>query len=535
VTNPKFWWVTRPTRDPNDFDLAITAFKDVAEGKNWRGDRELHRKFERALAQVKTFNVSRDGSGGRTWAALLRSYGFWYNETQVTLTPAAITILENRNAERYKQIVHQILNFQLPSAYSEHKKLEPGFKIFPFRFILKLLLDIRIKYLEENEIALFVLAVKKEEEFEKVVANILKYRTKKIADKKELKDRTDLISSHMKKYRPKGRTDTPSELKYYLRYLKDIANTFLNNIRYIHEIKYSDSKIWLDEADLKKISEILKEYDATHPFSSLYNVSDIAFECHYGVRYDRHKASQKSTRPKTRGDKNFNRVKIGLSRLRKTRLMITNMKQVVEKVSEETSLPHSIVGRIISEYEQDLGLYEFDKVDRNFIDNYLECGKSGRDDQEFEELTREIFRIFGYPTNKEFVLKPDGRGKYEIDGLIRNQPAQKSGILECKSGSIYTFPNSDCAKMKADYIPKFDKFPLDQTAYSLEFFVYVVGNTFSGYGNFKSIITGSGLSGSVILAKDLLKLLDKFYSKNISKKQIWDLLKLNKQITALDF
>lgn len=535
MANTKFWWVSRPTRDPNDFDEAIKAFKNVAEGKNWRGDRNLHKKFEEEIAQVKTLNVSRDGSGGRTWGALLRSYGFWYNENNVTLTPASETILANINGERYKQIAHQILNFQIPSAYSEHKKLESGFKIFPFRFILKLLLDRRIQYLEENEIALFVIITKKEDEFESVVKKILQFRKMREADSKELKDRHDLILSHMKIFRPEGRADTSASMTDYFRYIKDIANTFLNNIRYLHEIKYGDSKIWIEESNKDQVSAKLHDYETRHPFSNLYKTSDIAFECHYGVRFDRHKASHKATRPKTRGDKNFNKVQKAVNKIRKTILGIPDINKFIAKVSNETSLSVDLVSNIISENEQQLNLFELGGVDKDFAQNYLEVGSSGEDDAEFEELSREIFRMVGFPTNKESILKPKGRGRFEIDGLITNRTTIKSGILECKSSSTkYTFPNGDCAKMKTEYIPKFNNFQLEGDGYELDFFVYVIGNNFTGFGNFQSIIRDSNLSGSVIVAKDLLKLLDKFVSKQISKKQIWKLLKCNKQITGID-
>ena len=44
--NKKIWWVTRPTRDLHDVEDALKYFVKIALGKKWRGNRELHKKFD---------------------------------------------------------------------------------------------------------------------------------------------------------------------------------------------------------------------------------------------------------------------------------------------------------------------------------------------------------------------------------------------------------------------------------------------------------------------------------------------------------
>ena len=136
----------RPTRSLLDLQESLKSFAKIAEGNVWRGNNQLQINFE-ADNPVKTGNVSENGSGGRTWASLLKVYGLWYDDGNVTITSAGRVIIEGRFF--YQQVVHQILNFQLRSPYSEHQRLEPTFKIFPFRIILKMLLDKKINFLQK--------------------------------------------------------------------------------------------------------------------------------------------------------------------------------------------------------------------------------------------------------------------------------------------------------------------------------------------------------------------------------------------------
>ena len=68
-----FWFVTRPLRDPQYHADGLRALQQATMNftKKWKGNRELHRQYEQFLADagMKQNHISRDGSGGRTWAA----------------------------------------------------------------------------------------------------------------------------------------------------------------------------------------------------------------------------------------------------------------------------------------------------------------------------------------------------------------------------------------------------------------------------------------------------------------------------------
>ncbi len=525
----RLWTLPRPTRDLHDLESALKSFAVIAKGKKWRGNRDLQKQFEGKIPH-KTEHVGDYGSGGRTWAALLRVYGLWYDDTNVTITSAGQVLISGKNV--YEQIVRLILSFQIPSAYSEHQKMEDGFKIFPFCFILDLLLDDRLEYLAQEEIALFVLNVKTPSEYEQTVSEILKYRKQKDQDGRDLKERESLIKEHMSLYRPNKRTDSPKDVKGQWQYINDFANTFVNHVRFLHEVEYdrSNGKILIKNDKKKSFSEMLYQHKAKHPFSTLYKYSERRYAEHYGLQFDRSKATKKLTSPQTRGAKRFKKIKDAYIDIKKTNASLSAPK-VVELLVQKTGISDEEIGEIISE-NPELSLVNIGNIDVAFAEYYLECGGSGVDDQIFENMTRDIFTEMGFPTKKENLKRRRKGVKPAIDGLIKNSQALKSGILECKSGEKYSFPIGDCEKMKNIYIQNFLKHCEDGNEYSLDFFMYVIGKKMTGLNNFEDILTV--LPGSVIYAKDLIHIYSKFKSGQISKSAIWDLFKSKKHISWND-
>lgn len=527
----KLWWVTRPTRDLRDLQLALQSFAGLARGKRWRGNQQLQTQFEKENS-AKTTHVGSYGSGGRTWAALLRMWGLWYDDRCVTLTSAGDVILSS-SEHVYPQITRLIMNFQITSAYSEHQKLDPDFRIFPFRFMLKLMLDARIKYLEEDEIALFLLQVKNSSQYENAVQSIIKYRSLRKKDEKRLNERKDLIATHMRTYRAKKRKDSPTDVDGHWKFIKDIANTLVNNIRFLQYIKYDpdDGTIRIRGEQKSEVESMLEEYERDNPFSTLYNISEKAFYEHYGLRYDRNKASRKETKPKTHAQKQYDRIKNALGKIKKTDADLSGS-FLIEAIQIITNDQRAIE-RIISKYPE-LSSQDHNELDPNYVDYYLQCARSGKDEDEFESMTRDIFTKMGLETKKHKIRRKTGAGHPEIDGLILNKLAMKSGLLECKSGAKYTFPIGDCEKMKRVYIPNFRERTVDGKTYSLEYFTYVVGNQASGLPNFRDIIAETHIDGSVVYAEDLIKIYSLFKSAKVSAEDIWPLFSRNKHLTWKD-
>ena len=526
------WWVTRPTRDLHDIEYALKSFAEIAQGQKWKGNRQLHKKFE-VNNPAKTSNVGQhggEGSGGRTWAAWLKMWGLWYNDDCVTLTDAGEMIVSTKDPQDiHKQIVHLIMTFQITSAYHKKLKYTPEFQIFPFRLILRLLLNPKIEYLKTDEISLFLLQVKKPDEYTDVVDKILTWR-KQTKDKdkhKKMKDK--LLQQHRKKY-DNPRSDSPEGINEYWRSIRDVGNTLMINISYIDEIIYDkqNSSVSIRKDSIDEAAELLAKYQDM-PFSKRYEFSEHAFTRKFGIRYDRRKASKKDTVPMTSAKKRHKRIMNAIDELKKKGGMTTGS-DLVTKIHKITHDPGEEIEKIISE---ELDLDQIDQEDEEFVQYYLQCAKDGEEHAEFENMTRKIFAMMGFETKKHKIHK-NGKGNPEIDGLVLNKDTNMSGLLECKSGAKYTFPLGDCAKMQNLYIKSFEKKQIDKTIYTLDFFVYVIGQKASGLDNFNDIINKTKVRGAVIYAKDLIRIYCLLKQNKITAIKVWGLFKSNKHLTWKD-
>ena len=69
-------------------------------------------ELENPVKTSNTGSYGSRGSGGRTWAAWLRSWGLWYDEERVTLTDAGrLLVGSNDPREVRNQIVHLLMTF----------------------------------------------------------------------------------------------------------------------------------------------------------------------------------------------------------------------------------------------------------------------------------------------------------------------------------------------------------------------------------------------------------------------------------------
>lgn len=530
------WWVTRPTRDLHDLEEALKCFAKIAEGKRWRGNRELHQRFE-VENPAKTGHSGTHGSrgsGGRTWAAWLKSWGMWYDDECVTITDAGKLIINAKTpAQVHDQIKHMIMTFQITSAY--HERLKPkqdsDFQIFPFRFMWGLLLDKDVQYLHVDEIGLFLLQVKKPSEHKRVVSKITDWR--KTADDKKRRERMDrLIANHREKYRV-SRTDSPEGLDGYWRSIKDIANTLAVNMSYMTELRYDnrDGTIRIRKKDVTAVRELLKKYDDM-AFSRLYEYSEATFMRRFGMRYDRRKASKKATRPMTPAKKQYKQIMETITKLRQIDDMSTGT-DLLKKIQEGTNYPIEVISKILADNPDLAQPQDADNHHQHFESHYLNCAIDGEQHREFENLTRKIFAMMGFETKKMRIPKTNG-GSPEIDGLILNKEVGLSGLLECKGGGKYSFPIGDCEKMKNVYIKNFRTKKINGNQYCLDFVVYVVGNAVSGLNNFDGIIRDAKIRGSVIYARDLLKIYSAFTKGHATQIKIWSLFKSNIHLMATD-
>ena len=144
---------------PSEAEIEVLAsFADLSLNQEWEGQRNSHLAYEDALeeAGLKRKGERRDqtGGGGRTYKAWLVSLGLIFTQEstgKIKLTLAGEAIM---NGDSPVEVLKgQILKYQFPSSFSIGRGVQVSsrFKIRPFRFILKLMADEKIKYLTEEE------------------------------------------------------------------------------------------------------------------------------------------------------------------------------------------------------------------------------------------------------------------------------------------------------------------------------------------------------------------------------------------------
>lgn len=235
-----YWWVTRPKRKLDSIPEVLAAFAAISLDQEWSGQKGTQIAYEDALeaAGLKRIGQRRDqsGSGGRTYGAWLESLGLIFKQTNtnnIKLTLAGDAIMSGESP--VKILTNQILKYQFPSAFSLSRGVQVSsrFRIRPFRFLLRLMLDDRIGYLTQDEIAK-ICAVDAENEsdrcYDKIADRILQYRS----DGDQCLD-----PNFFDKYKPSRGYCNPD---HPFSHLQDLANTMENWIEYTQLASRDDDK-----------------------------------------------------------------------------------------------------------------------------------------------------------------------------------------------------------------------------------------------------------------------------------------------------
>lgn len=538
----KTWFITRPTRDAlTSHDLLVKAMFEVASGKVWSGNRELHIALEQRLGElkIKADGISRDGSGGRTWAALARTFGYWYPDDvgkygKVVMTPVAHALIKGDRVPQHRQ--KQILNYQIPNGYvnsgSFRPRYEHGFRVFPFRFMLRLLLDSRLEhFLHRDEVALFVLTTKSDAQFDEVIERIVYYRRLRQKDGVELANRSSLVQKIAQNCDHRARIDSQSV--DYLSYVRDSALTHMILTEAINEEWFDRSErgaLSLKREALVEAREVLSYFESRYPFDSRYRISEAAFARHYGLDLDRHKNTFRHGRSiQSRVAKRDMRVASAFEEIRACQPS-TDVHRVVDQIAEKVGFSRRVVEESLA--RQGLLDIRFHGLNSEFIDGYLNAATDSTEWREFELKTMEILKTLGLTTFEPPPQTGDNQARIEIAVCCTSRPVGRSvgGIIDCKSGVEFRLGTKERDLMATTYIPSYANLPCpDGTEVPLKFFGYVVGKQFKGEKNFRLIAPKAisyakslkGIRGFVLNAPCMLYLLDQYLQGKIGIKQIF--------------
>ena len=506
--------MTRPTRQLEGCMAACIVMKEIWEGKE--NTRELQNKFGKKLEELqrKASGVQRKDSGGyRTWKAYPIVFGLCYeDENKILRFTDAGNIVAKGGREAREIMVKQILNFQYPNLYHDHDaaKMEDIFSIFPYRFLVKLLL--KLKYLTIQEIALFVLQTRTNKELERVSRNILTFRNSKRKIKPD-------YNKHKKLFHPKYKGDRYDE------YLRDLAGTFKNHLEFLPGIESEriegEHRLHIERDAVEIWKEKLIEMNSWRPkpVDIFSGQNKKFFYDKYGILPGRKKAQKKSSPALTKMQVSVREIKEAVVKIIEKEKKIPSHKQLVEMIEDHTLKSSKQINQVLSRHPEIL------KVEGIFEKKYLSVAGDGKKWQEFEEMTTKIFKDMGFPSKSQKKIKLSNNKGFLDNYFVFNNTA---GLSDCKAhNEKYDCNNKDVGVMK-DYIKKAQKL-----GNRLVFFGYVYGRKFSNTDNFDRIIKESRVNGFRISAMNLLILSKRVKQGEISKEETWKLFQSNNEIDNL--
>ncbi|MFD0695737.1 restriction endonuclease [Paenibacillus sp. GCM10027628] len=511
MSERKVWFITRPERDPRFHADAMEALASATKQFTipWSGNRDAHIEYEKCLYRIgiKRENVSKDGSGGRTWAAMMRTFAYCYLDADGFLQPTKSGLkLLKRDSVRL-HTTKQILTLQIPNAYflevGFKPKFEEGFRIRPARFLLKLVNQERLDYyVTKEEITFFVLTAKRDDELESAIKRILQFRLSSDEGKFALKAAIVEQFDHRERS-DKGARDF--EIAH-----SDVAHTFMLICEYTELAEYIRGKaLRVDPSKSVEYKKRLEEFDERYPFNERYKISLEQMALHNGLDIGSYKANHYGS---IGAASNSKKTEILINRLLND---VPNPSALsVESLTEilSSEFPRKDAEMIAFNISQTI----FTEVRPEFVDSYL----NQEDDRMFEDQTGNVLRALGF----EVVMRPKPKAKAstEIEILVK-YGTEFFGILDSKNYRP-KFPLSAnlVSHMASEYIPNYEGFE----GRKVGFFGYVTAQGFSGESNLRKIsdlvkrtISDRDIPGIMLTAQSLLAFLNYCMEENLPEEK----------------
>lgn len=504
-----YWWVTRPKRKLNTIPEELAAFCTVALGKKWGRNRMSHIAFEEELENTGTKRVGerRDasGSGGRTHASMLYSLGLWFEKDEkVFLTLAGEAIM---NGEPPVPILKkQVLRFQYPSAYSDTVKVSDRFKIRPFIFLLKLLTDVSVGNLTQEEIA-FVVLINAENESDRCYDTVVRM----IREFRESSGRwrifgDDYLDRH-------DATETN---------LMDVANTIMNWLDYTQLVYRERKLIGIPDEKMDEVRDIVNN---PMPFIPYPTDADI-FQRKYGVD----PWHQKDTRNL------LNTSAISAKLIEKNRILrvffnYSSIKPISRINADVVDYVVNVAGTDSRFTEEVLEKAYPHGAIGGYLTSYRDMAFQGRDEAiDFEKATTNLFQdVFGY---KAVHLGQTG-AKSAPDVLLISDEDGYQSIIDNKAYSKYSITGDHHNRMVHNYLAGIRNY--SDSDLPIGYFTYISGGFVPHIDSqIQSEVEESGAHGSGITVSNLISLIEDHQKSPYSHKELRSIFGLDRQILLSD-
>lgn len=513
-----YWWVTRPKRKLNSVPEVLATFADLSLNQEWDGQRDAHLAYEEALeaAGLKRVGDRRDqtGGGARTYKAWLISLGLIFSQNdgnKIKLTLAGEAIMNGDSPVNV--LTNQILKYQFPSSFSKGRgvNVSDRFKIRPFRFLLKLLDDERIRYLTEEEIAKIIVTEAENESdkcYEYIVDRIMQFRT--YGD-------DCLEQDFCIKYAPsKGEVNPEHPYSHLL----DLANTLVNWLEYTQFISRQEGRAYILESRRNDVKIIIENVPAfiDRPDDHEY------FQRKYGIDPKHRKDNRNLSLTPTITAKSIAKQKVMQAYITASleRPITRISSEVVDYIVLKTGIDGKAVEDILIE------TYPNGSVGA-FMTKYFEMAFKGRDEAtEFEKATVELFRnVFGFETKHvgPIGLTPDVLLISDADGY--------QAVIDNKAYHKYTISNDHYNRMVHNYLGSIANY--GRSDIPVAFFSYIAG----GFGKnidsqIQAIYDATNIPGSAMSVSNLIKMVEINQERKFTHKEIRTIFGLNRQILISD-
>jgi hypothetical protein len=515
-----YWWVTRPKRKLNSVPEVLASIAAVSLNQAWNGERGTHLSVEEALenAGLKRQGDRRDhtGGGARTYYAWIESLGliFTHTDGQTKLTLAGEAILEGFSPVAV--LTHQVLKYQFPSAFSISRGVDVNrrFKIRPFKFLLTLMLEPRLKgFITQEEITKIILTEAENETsscYEHVVNRILQYRNE-----------GDTCLCHDFAERYKSSKGLPNYEDPYA-HLGDIANTIINWLEYTQFISRENQIISILDEKREEVRVIVNQ---PLPFIDRPEQEDY-FQRKYGctpwkTKDTRNLSATQTITAQIIAERSVQRAFIAIS-LKEPVAQINS--QVIDRIVDATGIPPDHIESTLHR------LYPHGAVNA-FMTEYFEMAFKGTEEATaFERATVEILKtVFGF---KAYHVGPIG---LTPDSLLLCDDEGYAGIIDNKAYSKYSITNDHHNRMCVNYIPNYTSLTPEARNYPLAFFSYIAGGFTSTINSqLNSITNDTRVSGSAITVSTFIKMIENHQASAYTHAKFKELFSINRQILLGD-
>lgn len=518
IQKRKVWFITRPQRDPTFHAAALKAL-DVATNHfslKWGGNRAIQKQYEQELinAGLKRAHISTQGSGGRTWAAMLQTFDYFYESQDgfLHLTKVGKALIDGIKVR--ENTIKQLLTLQIPNAYfskdSSGPQFEDDFAIRPIRFLVKVANSSEIDYsVSIDEIVYCVMRTHKDSLLGECLTRILIYRSMPEAQKAQYRDDLDAQDDHRERIDKDARGFRATNY--------DVATTFMLMAKYTGAVEYDNSKnghssmLLVPMGIRTATTELLKSFDRRYPYNTRYKFSTVAMAENNGLDVDSYKANYSEGIEQATTMKKL--ITLATPIVANDPLVDkTNRESIGEALSKSGIFTEAQIATL-TEYLFKMNLPIFGD---EFIDDYL----NETDDRMFEDQTASLLELLGLTV---FLRPKPLRGNGPNIEIAVLDKSGRFGIIDCKCyGESFALTSSFADYMGSEYIPDYEGYKGNKVS----FFGYIVLKKFTGESKLPKVteqaklhLNGREIKGFIITAKSLLELVSYYVDQSTDEEK----------------